>query len=1646
MAGCVGDQVCLNGSCVDTRRKDGEGPPSCQSDADCPDFQTCIASACYSNCDGDDECPDGRICHRHVCRLECTVDETSCPSGDHCQATDGSAGVCMPAVSPGGDGAPVVEGSFSLSEESLSFSNVKVSSSLEITNDSPITLEFTVRKKHHYYSDETGLHNVVDGALAWMSIGEFGNASQEQEVSFLVDGNGGTKRVVFLDAAAGGIPQYNGLVEISNPQLGRKEVRLAYAEVPEGKWQGTVFYFSNFGDQNLDAWVAAKDAGLSATEYQQRLSQVGNAFLQKWGIFRKGWITYQEFIAALNATTSGSWDWPSTRDVCPWPAGACFLYDNPNGYVEYTSNRYAVPVPSGVSDLPLSMNLEVDDGTADPSRYAGKIVTQDAMQYHGDPEVWMQFAADPADPTACAAVSNDGMCILPLTGFQADVYVGGRFQRESAAEACPSADYAATRTPWLLTDFIGDTGTQGGQRFVYECRTKGAPFGSSALGEDRTDLNLNVAAANPLPNGRVLHRRLELIDGALVNQEHLVVIFREHFDSLLGRGSQASFDSYGVMLLHRQPTTLEAEDFEGWQVTSPPVMPDDALTVSCSDELVSEVLEGDPLDSTTAGRMARGVILGRRDAPAPPVLASGDDEQVHYYCEDTGQIDGAPEGPDLAVRHSCPWGSRVQFFTVQTRDGQGQLQAGCTQSAIADLECQDDGSCQDLLNLWRANSTCDIRFDPVWSCADPQEVYCDDDRLDLREGKVFYEESGQEPVFLPLRPAIDDAFRYKVRFQSRTGGHVGFAPEPCVEQSDAVPYCYAPADIEQIQDRVDCAVDLFTNYYDDLSAGDRSLLRDYLLADFARDAAQDRDGFERLNAELLIMLGDESFTRAYSSRFDLAAAATHSFQGSLFEPNGIDLSGQAGYEMYSLYEAAQYYQLALDRFYSLSPYLWESIDYAVDSPERNFVTQETVTEYLQRLIRASTQRSRVHSEIAKRYQGLNRPDLARTVIQRAYAAAYLESVILSHLMLKVVEVSSPAARDQIRAEVEDASRTYRAALLDMRDVSASISEEANVFGYPPDYIPFPALEPGDTNAFQKMLDIAKQRLAVARDKEDIAISSSRSYETDSASFQAELLQIQHNYENQLGDLCGTFTADDGRVYPAIPKYAHLHPVGKLLGNPCGLVGNGELHERQGAYKIATQDLQIALAHYDAKNEEIDNEKDRIEKYCDAVIDFADMMLERGQERESLLVRRNRWRATRKVANYAMEFAAQKVSMMDCITIVGTAAGTNCPQKGIAYGAYWAVRVASMATIVGASLAISNLEAQMRAHDRETASLETVQQCEYAKIDSEAKIVNLTAQTEALLLEVAKAHYGVLQAGSRIEAAHNRSQRLITQARDAEQMAINVEAARNDPNVRIYKNDSVISADRTFASALDAAYKATKVFEYYTSQSYAALDQLFLVRMVSHGQYNLESYLYALEDAYYSFQESYGTPDKRVAVLSLRDDLFDVPRISDEYVPLTEGQRTERFRQRLQDPSLRNGYGHIVVPFNTTLRRLSPLTRNHKILYVEAEFVGTDVGDNQGRVYLRQRGTGVVRGVSGDLRYHAFPERTSVVNTFFNGERFYVFSDEDVFRSYRLRDRPFVNTRWELVINPVDEAVNQDINLESLNDVRIYLYYTDFTSL
>ncbi|MCK5803909.1 MAG: hypothetical protein KAI66_13810, partial [Lentisphaeria bacterium] len=741
------------------------------------------------------------------------------------------------------------------------------------------------------------------------------------------------------------------------------------------------------------------------------------------------------------------------------------------------------------------------------------------------------------------------------------------------------------------------------------------------------------------------------------------------------------------------------------------------------------------------------------------------------------------------------------------------------------------------------------------------------------------------------------------------------------------------------------------------------------------------------------------------------------------------------HEMHVLYLATQYYQVVLDRFYSLSPAIWEALEGA-----NNFVTQETVTAYLVKVARASTQKSRAWSEVAKRYQSFDRADLAWKVLERAYTSTYLESVLIARMMTQIMDRLAPDEVPQVVITLEDVQRRYRVALSEMRKVYSQITDDITVFGFPPDYVPFPTLDNRlIDNAFTVLYASAMEKVEFAAGREAVALADNREFETDAEAFQRELATLRTSYLTKLGNVCGTFMGSDGGVYPAIPDYAYLSERAKMFGNPCGLMGNGDLYETMTGVELARINLDGVIRSQEAAVSHIENELQRVTAVCGVIQDTVDFEYRQAGK---LIALRTVIRTTEHAMAQARTiWEATRDTLITAVCTVGTS--TDCP---MAVSVAASIGGAAAIFLTGESLAraaIVAMEGGVDAIERETARFVGLQQCAMEEVESRARVMDMVIDMELLNVDLLRAQYELQLSLSKVDRERNNATALLGEWKESEQLLINVETARNDPNVRIYRNDAIINADAAFNDALAEVYRTTKVFEYYTSTSYADREQLFLVRMVRAGDFNLENYLIQLGNAFSSFGEDYGNPDTRVAVLSLRDDILAIPRLDAAEQPFTEGERLTQFRQKITDNSMLDENGYLVTPFSTSFQRLSPLTRNHKILYIEAELVGAGVGDSVARVYLRQQGTSTIRTVADEKTFFQFPQRTAVVNTFFNGQRQF---ESLVYKNYRLRDRPFVNSAWEMVFNQKDEYENKDVDLSSIDDVRLYVYYTDFTEL
>jgi hypothetical protein len=1679
IAGCVDGKSCVRGSCLGA----GEDPPSCADDMDCPFFQTCLGGECFANCTVNADCAPGLGCYRKVCRPTCSnaLGAEACPDGMACTSDDGDNGFCSPAGRPvptsgSTQAAATLPGGITLPVERLELSNLVPDGSFPLANGTRKTLSVSVHKLWHivHYADGTServdaRRNPLNGEflecnaakgecplywLAWATREGKEERTRVLEVEVPAECGVDCPAVYVKRAAEGPGVRWEGELLVES-DAGSARVFVAYVQTPEGRWSGSMYYFGSFGDEGLADWAASPDK--SSTD------DVKNALVQVWGAFRRGTLdNWDELQGVLSSTYVESWKSNRVRELCSAltqgsPTAVCYPHTNPTGVRVYAQDDGATPVPSGVSELPFAVHVRRD--RRDRTQLRGVIDSATALHYPGQPEVLFDFAADPAALSGNCDGRIRSDCVVFLDDFRADSAVGGRYR--SSTGRC-DAGFTPRSEPWLLNDFVGDSAFDpvARRRTRVECRYEAGPFDPGASDDART-LNVSLAGANPAPDGTPRTRSIRMLDGALVNQNQIFVLFEESFPSFVpdfgGTSGTANARAYGFIMLKREARELTPADVASAAVVSALGSPDAPATAVCSADLIERVGSSDP------SRLAQAMLSGLSGSADYAPLSGA--VYPHYLCEETGVFDNGyvdpstPSSPGLG----CPPGSRVTYFLASTaslnlegcqRNVQcdvelAQIDSGTDAGVDASIsidnsglsvQCRQPGTCKSTLSQWVAARRVVVEVDPLWECTSGS--FCDGNRFNLLEGKRFYRYVGGGTTPRPMPPIatlLDAAFRYKTRFQSASGGSIGFAPKQCEAGSEQVPYCYDAAQIEDLRDRVDCLLHIYTHQLDALSGPTRLAVEKFLRANFAR-FDNGRDGFERLYSELLTMLGDDAVSASYASRFDLAGSNGASFLGSGLEPGGPDLTGVPGYELAKLYQGVQYYQLALDRLYLLGPNFGTALSRGATSGDANFVSPATVTAYLERLAGASAKKARAWSEISRRYLGLNRADLARAVISREYLRTYLEGVMIAKLMARITEVSRSADVDQIRVAIEQAQRGYRMALIGMSETFASIDDSTTIFGFQPDYIPFPALDSGnvgDTNAFEVLAAVATRRIEVASQREDVALASNRSERVDAAAFQSELVRIRNTYEDQLADLCGTFVGDDGRVYPATDKYAGLSTNTRLLGDPCGRVGTGQIRDTYLSLEDARLNVKSVVKRAENLIAEIQIERQRVSEQCGIIAANAKYEFDNGTRRLDLTKKVQETQATLGATTRSLDTVVQTA------TIVAGCSLDSCLRAYVGAGVV-------AAALTGINVATSLAERDVNQKQNELAELALTngkwiasRQCDVALVDSNARTRTLGIGLAQVDIDLLRANQQVVLSLGQMQKLSNQAKRLRGQQAEAEQMLINTEAARNDPNVRIYRNDAVINADFTFDDALRAAYRATRVYEYYTSQSYAKKDQLFLIRMASSGQYNLQNYMTELQNAFYEFEETYGVADTRVAVLSLRDDILRIPLLDEEGTPYSRDERVAQMRERLRDPALLDRRGYLVLPFSIPLSQLSPVTRNHKIRYLEADVVGSSIGDTLGRVYLRQVGTGSLRTLSDDLAYYAFPERMAVLNTFFNGSRVY---GPDVYRSFRLRDRPIANSLYELIINQRDEAVNADIDLQSLTDIRLLVYYDDFTQL
>ncbi len=468
-----------------------------------------------------------------------------------------------------------------------------------------------------------------------------------------------------------------------------------------------------------------------------------------------------------------------------------------------------------------------------------------------------------------------------------------------------------------------------------------------------------------------------------------------------------------------------------------------------------------------------------------------------------------------------------------------------------------------------------------------------------------------------------------------------------------------------------------------------------------------------------------------------------------------------------------------------------------------------------------------------------------------------------------------------------------------------------------------------------------------------------------------------------------------------------------------------------------------VAGYNKVQGKIDNELQRIDELCGAtgvITTYADVVYNDQISANGFQANIDAGKAHMAGILRNAENIGKGLTYAFCMAGPG---GTDCAGKA-GVSAAWAATIA--VTEMGVAVAQDEIDRAAKSLgdlQANGARMKVMHECDEAKVNSNSTVRDLTLEYAGLDLQALRADYQMRIEVDSLLRLRDEAGAVIEEQQQAEQMAINVEAARNDPNTHIYRNDTIQRADTTFARAIAKAYRATKAYEYLTGKSYADVSSLLLTRMVTHGHPNLADYMANLNDAYLAFTEQYVEADG-VMVVSLMNDVLDVPRIGLDGLAIPAGERQRILRQRLNSPELLNRNGFLEMPFATLLWRIPLLSAMAKIEHIEVEFSGSDVGNAEGHLQVVQQGTSTLQRLDGTTWYLRLDPRQALPNIFFNGFRAHVAAQPDFYKNKQLKDRPVVNGDWKLVLDQRADVDNQDINLNSITDVKLYIYYKFYT--
>jgi PKD repeat protein len=688
----------------------------------------------------------------------------------------------------------------------------------------------------------------------------------------------------------------------------------------------------------------------------------------------------------------------------------------------------------------------------------------------------------------------------------------------------------------------------------------------------------------------------------------------------------------------------------------------------------------------------------------------------------------------------------------------------------------------------------------------------------------------------------------------------------------------------------------------------------------------------------------------------------------------------------------------------------------------NYTTGNSMVD-LERLAMASEKRSRAALELAERQFRLGLEAQAEQSLREGALQALAEMVLMYNLWPDAAETVDYAA---MLRNLDDMSRLF-----------GYMKAGKNPLGYDADFIPF-SYHPtvADQNNYIQTRYIAQGDLLAAGMAVEAAAGKQQEADNDYRAMQSRLYEARTLYESKLVELCGA------------------GPGGTYDQEDCA---SGDIQEQVEVVESAMLQIERVLQQMESQNTLIRIEQERIAAEKGIRYATAQLITDTG-EKLADLARQEVETERKKSAAEGIMGAVESFFAGSSPLGVATPSSVNPAMRivvgGITAGAAlfkWNSENEKADDLADIAANKERMYAKQQATvqyaegdiaDASSLALQRQYMLKFAELDIDLAIAMNNMQKEMAQL-----------VGLRNQAAYALAEKAKAQAFTA--------LLYRDPAARVLRERYMELAHYRYERALVLAYKTGKALEYeinedvtYSGLPLSGLDDIYPLQDINYLTQALEQ----IDDAYTDWlagkRPSTGTYDDIYLSLAVGfEDTYD-PAL-DRVVT-----REEKFNAFLLDPAQRfdrdeDGCSEVEFSFQTSIQPgnmlgLSSRVYNDKIQSLRMRVYGTDLFYSDERetvddIRLVQGGTTLQRtghslihqGGADDLRIYNLDPKTIIIQAAANASPIPQNNSE-------LFGRGVASTNWTINIEGGAGASCGDLNLDAIQDIRLYIDHEYFT--